>query len=116
MNADAEVWIAPAADGKYDVMFGLTSYGFDKYQCHFTGTFSAGADGLVARGVHNTDSEFDDTIDDGIRIMRTGQTLAVSQPAPASGDGPPWVCPHVTALTGPLFHTGLKADQAYRLK
>jgi hypothetical protein len=26
------------------------------------------------------------------------------------------VCAHLPALTGPLFHTGLKADQAFRLK
>ena len=52
------------------------------------------------------------------RLSMVRCTLTVAQASP--GDGPSsdqhWVCPRQPALTGPLFHTGLKADQAVRLK
>jgi len=110
-NADAELWIAPGENGSYQVTFGLTSYGLEKYSCHFSGVSTASGETLASSAAHNTDL---DDVEGNIRIVRTGQTLTVTQDGP-NKSGAPWICPRVPALTGPMFHTGLTADQAYRL-
>ena len=118
-NYDAELLIEPAGEGRYDVTFGLTSYGFDRDHCHFNATFAAAEAGLAARAVHNTDPEQDNhDIAGRLRIARAGTALTLSQADPdqTPGAGERWVCPRVPALTGPLFHTGLKADEASRLQ
>ena len=106
-NADAELWIAAGENGSYQVTFGLTSYGFEKY----SGAFTASGETLASSAAHNTDL---DDVEGNIRIVRTGQTLTVTQDGP-NKSGAPRICPRVPALTGPMFHTGLTADQAYRL-
>jgi uncharacterized protein YecT (DUF1311 family) len=113
-NADAELLIVPAQNGAYQVTFGMTSYGFEKYSCHFSGTFTGNGDTLVAAAVQNADPDIDDFGAGTIRIARTGQILTINQPE-ARTSGAPWLCPRVPGLTGSLFHTGLTADQAYRL-
>jgi uncharacterized protein YecT (DUF1311 family) len=105
--------------GHYEATFGMTIYGFVQDHCHFTAAFRASADGLHAPGAHNTDPGVDQNIAGKLVIARAGpMALTVAQASP--GDGPSsdqhWVCPRQPALTGPLFHTGLKADQAVRLK
>jgi hypothetical protein len=131
-NRDAELLIAAAPlaaptattfegtdEGRYGVRFGLTSYGFDKYHCHFTAKFQAAATGLLAPGARNTDPEVAADIAGTLRIGRgAGATLTLTDtpPAKTAGADPAYVCPRAPALTGPLFHTGLTADQAFRLK
>lgn len=110
-NADAELWIAAGENGSYQVTFGLTSYGFEKYSCHFSGALTASGETLASSAAHNTDL---DDVEDNIRIVRAGQTLTVTQDGP-NKSGAPQICPRVPALTGPMFHTGLTADQTYRL-
>jgi uncharacterized protein YecT (DUF1311 family) len=105
--------------GHYEVNFGMAIYGFAQDRCHFTAAFRAAADGLRAPGAHNTDPGVDRDIAGKLVIARAGpMALTVTQSPP--DDGPSsdqhWVCPRLPALTGPLFHTGLKADQALRLK
>jgi uncharacterized protein YecT (DUF1311 family) len=105
--------------GHYEVTFGMAVYGFVQDHCHFTAAFRASADGLHASGAHNTDPEVDHDIAGKLLIARTGpMALTLTQ---ASPDGAPSaekqsVCPRLPALTGPLFHTSLKTDQAFRLK
>jgi hypothetical protein len=105
--------------GHYDATFGMAVYGFVQDQCHFTAIFRAAPEGLRASGVHNTDPGGEQDIAGKLLIARmTPMALTLTQPFP---DGAPSadqhrVCPREPALTGPLFHTGLKADQAFRLK
>jgi uncharacterized protein YecT (DUF1311 family) len=105
--------------GHYEVTFGMAVYGFAQDHCHFTAAFRASADGLHASGVHNTDPEIDRDIVGKLLIARAGPaalTLTQASPEGAPSSDRESVCPRVPALTGPLFHTGLKADQALRLK
>ena len=105
--------------GHYDVSFGMAVYGSAQDHCHFTGVFRASADGLRAPGARNTDPEVNLDIADKLLIARAGPaTLTLTQTSPngAASSDPQSVCPHLPVLTGPLFHTGLKADQALRLK
>jgi hypothetical protein len=105
--------------GHYDATFGMVVYGFAQDQCHFTAIFRAAPEGLRASGVHDTDPGGEQDIAGKLLIARmTPMALTLTQPFP---DGAPSadqhrVCPREPALTGPLFHTGLKADQAFRLK
>jgi len=131
-NHDAELSItaAPLAastatafegtdEGRYDVSFGLTSYGAAKYHCHFTAKFQAAAHGLVATAVRNTDPGAGADIAGKLLIAHgAGRTLTLTETPPdqTTGADPVHVCPRAPALTGPLFHTGLTADQAFRLK
>jgi hypothetical protein len=96
---------------EWQLLSGLTSYGFEKYSCHFSGAFTASGETLASSAAHNTDL---DDVEGNIRIVRTGQTLTVTQDGP-NKSGAPQICPRVPALTGPMFHAGLTADQAYRL-
>ena len=105
--------------GHYEVTFGMAVYGFARDRCHFTAAFRASADGLHAPGAHDTDPEVDQDIAGKLVIARAGpMALTLTQ---TSLDGAPSsdqhrICPRLPALTGPLFHTGLEADQALRLK
>ena len=94
-------------------------YGLAPDHCHLVAAFRASADGLHAPGAHNTDPEVDRDIAGKLVIARAGPmaltlTQALRDGAPASEQQ--GVCPGLPALTGPLFHTSLKADQAFRLK
>jgi uncharacterized protein YecT (DUF1311 family) len=105
--------------GHYDVTFGMAAYGIPEDQCHFTAAFRAAPEGLRAPGVHNTDPGGERDIAGALLIARTTPTaLTITQVS--SGGAPPAdqqrVCPRLPALTGPLFHTALKADQVFRLK
>jgi uncharacterized protein YecT (DUF1311 family) len=105
--------------GHYDVTFGMAVYGFAQDHCHFTAAFQASADGLRAPGGRNTDPEVDQDIAGKLVIARAGPmaiTLAQASPDNAPASDQHWVCPRLPASTGPLFHTGLRADQAFRLK
>ena len=120
-NNDAELWIEPAGDGAFKAMFGLASYGFAKYQCHFTASFKAATEGsepvLLATVAHNTNPEYDQDIRDNLRIRHDGETVTIDDDVPHQGskDDPYYVCPRVPSLTGPLFHTGLKPADAFHL-
>lgn len=105
--------------GHYDVTFGMAVYGFAQDHCHFTSAFRASADGLHASGAHNTDPEVGQDIAGKLVIARAGPmalTLTQASPDAAPSSDQHGVCPRLPALTGPLFHTSLKADQALRLK
>jgi uncharacterized protein len=118
-SAKAAVNFGDDDRGHYEVTFGMVVYGFAQDYCHFTAAFRASADGLHAPGAHNTDPEVDHDIAGKLLIARTSpMALTLTQ---ASPDGAPSadkqsVCPRLPALTGPLFHTSLKTDQAFRLK
>jgi hypothetical protein len=118
-NAKGGVNFGDDDRGHYDATFGMALYGFPQDQCHFTAVFRAAPEGLRASGVHNTDPGGEQDIAGKLLIARTTpMALTLTQALP---DGVPSadqhrVCPHLPALTGPLFHTGLKADQAFRLK
>ena len=105
--------------GHYEIIFGMAVYGFAQDRCHFRAAFRVSADGLHAPGAHNIDPEVGQDIGGKLLIARAGpMALILSQ---ASPDGAPSsdqhsVCPRLPALTGPLFHTGLNADQAFQLK
>jgi hypothetical protein len=59
-NHDFELLIMPAGDGvRYRAMFGMTTFGWAKYQCHFTAEFAASEKGLAASAAHNTDLDED---------------------------------------------------------
>jgi uncharacterized protein YecT (DUF1311 family) len=105
--------------GHYDATFGLAVYGFAQDQCHFTAMFRAAPEGLRAAGVRNTDPGGEQDIAGKLLIARTtpmALTLTQALPDGAASADQQRVCPHLPALTGPLFHTSLKADQALRLK
>jgi len=105
--------------GHYDVAFGMAVYGFAQDHCHFTAAFRASADGLHAPSAHNADPEVDRDIAGKLLIARAGPaalTLTQASPEGTPSSDRESVCPRVPVLTGPLFHTGLKADQALRLK
>ena len=121
-NNDAELWIEPAGDGTFKVMFGLANFGFAKYQCHFTASFTASTEGqgepvLLATVAHNTNVEYDQDIRDNLRIRHVGETVTLDDDVPHQGSktDPYYVCPRVPSLTGPLFHTGLKPADAFHL-
>ena len=105
--------------GHYDATFGMTVYGFAQDECRFTAIFRAAPEGLRASGARNTDPGSEQDIAGKLLIARaTPMALTLTQVLP---DGAPSadqhrVCPRLPALTGPLFHTSLAADQAFRLK
>jgi uncharacterized protein YecT (DUF1311 family) len=105
--------------GHYDATFGMAVYGVAEDQCHFTAIFRAAPEGLRSAGVHNTDPGREQDIAAKLIIARiTPMALTLTQASPdaAPSSNERWVCPRLPALTGPLFHTSLKADQAFRLK
>ena len=115
-NESAELLIEPVDGGSYRVSFGVKTFGFPKYQCHFAGIFTASDEGLVAPVAHNLDLDRD--IADNVRLARDGQTLTIDDDVPhqSNGTDPYYICPRIPSLTGPLFHTGLRASEAARLK
>jgi uncharacterized protein YecT (DUF1311 family) len=105
--------------GHYEATFGMAVYGFAQDQCHFTAIFRAAPEGLRAPGAHNTDPGGEQDIVGKLLIARTtpmALTLTQVLPDGAPAAGQHRVCPRLPALTGPLFHTSLKADQAFRLR
>jgi len=105
--------------GHYDATFGMAVYGFAQDQCHFTAMFRAAPEGLRAAGVHNTDPAGERDIAGKLLIARTtpmALTLTQALPDAAPSGDQQRVCPRLPALTGPLFHTSLRAEQAFRLK
>jgi uncharacterized protein YecT (DUF1311 family) len=113
-SAKAGVSFGDDDRGHYEVTFGMATYGFAQDHCHFTAAFRASADGLHAPSAHNADAGVGQDIAGKLVIARAGpMAVKITQ---ALRDGGEWVCPRLPALTGPLFHTSLKADQALRLK
>jgi uncharacterized protein YecT (DUF1311 family) len=105
--------------GHYDASFGMAIYGFPRDQCHFTAVFRAAPEGLRAAGAHNTDPGDEQDVASKLVIARgTPMALTLTQMLPEGAPSADQhrVCPRLPALTGPLFHTSLKADQAFRLK
>jgi hypothetical protein len=104
--------------GHYDASFGTAIYGFSQEQCHFTAAFRAAPEGLRAPSAHNTDPGAEQDIAGTLLIARTtpmALTLTRVLPNGVSSADQHGVCPHLPVLTGPLFHTSLKADQAFLL-
>jgi uncharacterized protein YecT (DUF1311 family) len=113
-NAKAAANFGDDDRGHYEVTFGMAIYGFAQDHCHFTAAFRASADGLHAPGAHNTDAGVDRDIAGKLVIARAGpMAVTITQALRDAGE---WVCPRLPALTGPLFHSSLKADHALRLK
>ncbi|HTV28171.1 MAG TPA: hypothetical protein VMF32_10360 [Xanthobacteraceae bacterium] len=118
-NAKGGVNFGDDDRGRYDATFGMALYGFAQDHCHFTAVFRAAPEGLRASGVRNTDPEVEQDIAGNLLIARTTPMALTLTQALSDGVSSPdqhRVCPHLPALTGPLFHTGLKADQVFRLK
>jgi hypothetical protein len=118
-NAKGGVNFGDDDRGHYDATFGMAVYGFGQDQCHFTAVFRAAPEGLRASGVHNTDPAGEQDIAGKLLIARTtpmALTLTQALPDGVTSADQHRVCPRLPALTGPLFHTSLKADQASRLK
>jgi hypothetical protein len=111
--------VAAGDNGRYRTTYGNNSFGWAKYQCHFTADFgaSAAADkGLAAPAAHNTD--VDENTASTLLMTRNGGMLTLSEEFPDNvGDAPlPRICPHGGDFREPFFHTGLRADDARRLK
>ncbi len=124
-NHDGELLIEPGVittprsapdNATFRVTFGVASFGFAKYQCHFAGIFKLSGDALLAQSAHNND--LDQDIPDNLRIQRDGNMLTLDDDVPhqAKGDDPYTICPRYPNLTGPLFHTSLSAAQGHHLK
>jgi uncharacterized protein YecT (DUF1311 family) len=116
-NHDSELLITAAGDGARDrAMFGMTTFGWAKYQCHFTAEFAASEKGLAASAAHNTDLDEDSA--STLFMARSGAMLTLTEEFPGNaGDANlPRICPHGADFRDPLFHTGLEPEQAYRLK
>ena len=118
-NHDSEFLVAAGDNGRYRATYGNKSFGWAKYQCHFTadfGTSDATAKGLAASAAHNTD--VDENTASTLLMTRNGATLTLSEEFPDNaGDAPlPRICPHGGDFREPFFHTGLRADDARRLK
>jgi len=96
----------------------MTVYGFAEDQCHFTAIFRAAPEGLRSPGVRSMDPGGEDIAAKLIIARSTPMALTLTQafPDPAPSSKERWICPRLPAMTGALFHTGLKADQAFRLK
>jgi hypothetical protein len=118
-NHDSELWLA--ADGgerRYRATFGMTTFGWAKYHCHFTAEFGTTDKGLAAAVAHNTDPEVDEDAASTLSMARSGAMLVLSEEIPDNAGEArlPRICPRGGDFADPLFHTGLKAEQAYRLK
>ena len=118
-NHDSEFLVVAGDNGRYRATYGNNSFGWAKYQCHFTadfGTSDATAKGLAASAAHNTD--VDENTASTLLMTRNGATLTLSEEFPDNvGDAPlPRICPHGGDFREPFFHTGLRADDARRLK
>lgn len=118
-SAKAAVNFGDDDRGHYEVTFGMAVYGFAQDQCHFSAAFRAAPEGLRAPGAHNTDPGDEQDIAGKLLVARTtpmALTLTQAAPDDVFSADQHRVCPRLLALTGPLFHTGLKAEQAFRLK
>jgi hypothetical protein len=118
-NHDSELWLA--ADGgerRYRAMFGMTTFGWAKYHCHFTTEFATTEKGFAAAAAHNTDPEVDEDTASTLSMSRSGAMLVLSEEIPDNaGEAKlPRICPRVGDFADPLFHTSLNPDKAYRLK
>jgi uncharacterized protein YecT (DUF1311 family) len=118
-NHDSELLVAASDNGRYRATYGNKSFGWTKYQCHFTadfGTSGAADKGLAAPAAHNAD--LDENTTSTLFMTRNGPTLTLSEEFPDNvGDAPlPRICPHGGDFREPFFHTGLRADDARRLK
>ena len=120
-NHDSEFLVAAGDNGRYRATYGNTSFGWAKYHCHFTAEFGVSdtADKrLAAPAAHNTDPEVDENTASTLFMARNGATLTLSEEIPDNvGDAPlPRICPRGGDFADPFFHTGLRADDARRLK
>jgi len=120
-NHDSELLLAAAGNSRYRATYGTTSFGWAKYHCHFTAEFGAsgGSDkGLAAPAAHNTDPEVDENTASTLFMSRSGATLTLSERIPDNvGDAPlRRICPRGGDFADPFFHTGLRADDARRLR
>jgi uncharacterized protein YecT (DUF1311 family) len=118
-NHDSELLVAAGDNGRCRATYGNNSFGWAKYQCHFTadfGTSSAADKGLAAPAAHNTD--VDENTATTLLMTRNGATLTLSEEFPDDvGDAPlPRICPRGGDFREPFFHTSLRADDARRLK
>jgi uncharacterized protein YecT (DUF1311 family) len=117
-SADAEMLIAPGTDGRFQVSFGTTTYGWFKYHCHFTGDeFQDTVRGLVSERAHNSDPEIDDDVVSTLIVARQGDALTLTEIIPENADpaAPHHICPREPGFGETLFHTDLKEADARRL-
>ena len=118
-NHDSELLVAAGDNGGHRATYGHNSFGWAKYQCHFSaefGTSGAADKGLAAPAAHNTD--LDENTVSTLFMTRNGATLTLSEEFPDNvGDAPlPRICPRGGDFADPFFHTGLRANDARRLK
>jgi uncharacterized protein YecT (DUF1311 family) len=116
---DSELWLAADGGGqRYRAMFGMATFGWAKYHCHFTAEFGTTDKGIAAVTPHNTDPAVDEDAASTLRIARSGAMLVLSEEIPDNaGEAKlPRICPRGGDFADPLFHTGLNPDKAYRLK
>lgn len=118
-NHDSELWLtADGGERRYRATFGMTTFGWAKYHCHFTAEFATTEKGLAAAAPHNTDPAVDEDAASTLSMARSGAMLVLSEDIPDNaGDAKlPRICPRGGDFADPLFHTSLKTDKAYRLK
>jgi uncharacterized protein YecT (DUF1311 family) len=117
-NHDSELWLADGGERRYRATFGMTTFGWTKYHCHFTAEFGSTDKGLAAAAAHNTDPEVDEDAAGTLSMARSGAMLVLSEEIPDNAGEArlPRICPRGGDFADPLFHTGLNPDKAYRLK
>jgi uncharacterized protein YecT (DUF1311 family) len=118
-NHDSELWLAAAGgEAHYRATFGTTTFGWAKYHCHFTAAFAAADKGFAATAAHNTDPEVEEDTASTLRMTRSGAMLVLTEEIPDNaGEAKlPRICSRGGDFADPLFHTGLKPGEAYRLK
>jgi uncharacterized protein YecT (DUF1311 family) len=121
-NHNSEILVTAADDGRYRAIYGTTNFGWAKYHCHFTAAFapaSGAADKrLAAHAPHNTDPEVDDDSASTLFMARDGALLTLAEETSDHvGDAQlSRICPRHGEFDEPLFHTGLRAEDARRLK
>jgi len=121
-NHNSELLVTAANDGDYHASYGTTNFGWAKYHCHFTAAFAAASGAadkrLAAHAPHNTDPEVDDDSASTLFMARDGALLTLAEETPDHvGDAQlSRICPRRGEFDEPLFHTGLRAEDARRLK
>jgi len=117
-NHDSELLLAAdGGEGRYRATFGMTTFGWAKYHCHFTAAFVPADKGFAAAAPHNTDPEVDEDAATRLVLVRSGAMLDLTEEIQDNAGEAKLsrICPRAGDFTDPLFHTNLKQGDAHRL-